>query len=127
MSRQQHFLTTWHKAIETQQLETLAELVAESAQLSSPAYWKPKTGRAVVMQVIRGVLACVEDFRYTREWIDGDELILLFEATVDEKSLRGIDRIRLNDDGHLVELEVFVRPANGLKALAARMQEFLSS
>ncbi len=42
-------------------------------------------------------------------------------ANVSGKSLKGIDMIRFNASGKIVEFEVMVRPATGLQALGAAM------
>jgi hypothetical protein len=41
------------------------------------------------------------------------------------RSLKGIDMIRFNEAGKIVEFEVMVRPATGLQALAEAMSSRL--
>ena len=55
--------------------------------------------------------------------MDGNEIILEFTGTVDGKGLVGIDKISLNDDGHMNRIEVLIRPMNTLMEFAARMRE----
>ena len=42
---------------------------------------------------------------------------------VSEKKLKGIDMIRFNEQGQIVEFEVMIRSLSGLQALAAQMGE----
>lgn len=122
----QKFLERWHQMVAQKDPAVLADLVAEGAQLYSPAFWKPKQGKAAVLAIFGAVMTVVEDFRYTGEWLDGDHLILLFEGHLGDKSVRGIDRIRLDSEGRLVECEVFVRPMTGLASLAEAMGKALA-
>jgi hypothetical protein len=48
---------------------------------------------------------------------DGLSVVLEFSAKVGDKSPKGIDMIRFDDTGHIVDVEVMVRPLNGLEAL----------
>jgi hypothetical protein len=40
---------------------------------------------------------------------------------VGDKSLKGIDMIRFDEAGKIVDFEVMIRPFNGLQALGAEM------
>ena len=117
----QQFLKTWHQMVEARDPKILDALIADDVILRSPAYFSSKSGKPFVMAVLGAVIQGLKGFRYDGEWVNGDEIILLFEGTLDDKELRGIDRIRLNEAGQMVELEVFVRPLNSLTALAEYM------
>ena len=119
----QAFLEKWHKGVAERDLGLLGELVAEDAKISSPAYWSPKGPKPYVMEILRAVVEGTEDFHYTKEWIDGNEMILEFGARIDDTELRGIDRVTLNDEGLIDHLEVMIRPINALFKLA----EFVKS
>ena len=47
--------------------------------------------------------------------------MLEFSARVGDKQLKGIDLVRFDEDGKIVEFEVMVRPLSGLQALGAAM------
>ncbi|MFX8543032.1 nuclear transport factor 2 family protein, partial [Acinetobacter baumannii] len=53
-------------------------------------------------------------FRYVREVIDGPEAVLEFEAEMDGIKVNGIDMIRFDLEGRIVDFKVMVRP---LKAI----------
>lgn len=111
------FLALWHETVTRRELKSIAPVIADDVRLSSPALFVPKQGKREVMALLEDVLASLVGYRVTRTWIDGRELLLEFEATVGGRSLRGIDRITLDERGHLVHLEVFIRPYRGLVAL----------
>jgi hypothetical protein len=52
---------------------------------------------------------------------DGMSVVLEFSAMVGDKAIKGIDMIRFDDDGLIVDFEVMVRPMSGLQALGAEM------
>ncbi len=119
------FLKNWHLFVDGRRADMLDDLIAADARLLSPAFWKPREGRDNVAMVLTAVAGIFEDFNYSKEWIDGDDLILEFEARIGDKSVRGIDRIRVNAEGKLEEIEVMVRPMNGLMALVGEMAKAL--
>ena len=47
--------------------------------------------------------------------------MLEFSANVADKQLKGIDMIRYNAEGQIVEFEVMIRSLSGLQALAEQM------
>lgn len=64
-----------------------------------------------------------QDFTYYRQFVtdDGKSVVLEFSATIGDKALKGIDMIRFDDEGRIVEFEVMIRPFNALQALGAEM------
>ena len=69
------------------------------------------------------MLSIFKDFSYYRQFAsaDGLSVVLEFSATVNDKQLKGIDMIRFDEQGLIVEFEVMVRPLNGLQELGAQM------
>ena len=126
MSKTKTFLSTWHKAVKTADMDLLTSIIADDAQLLSPAFWKPRQGRDKVVTVLTAVSSAFQDLTYTKEWVDGDEMILEFTTRVGDKTIKGIDRITLDEDGKLKEIEVLIRPMNGLMALAAVLNDKLT-
>ncbi|MNF19122.1 hypothetical protein D3C80_2236600 [compost metagenome] len=48
-------------------------------------------------------------------------MVLEFSARVDGRDLKGIDMIRFDEQGKIVDFEVMVRPMSGLQALGEEM------
>ncbi len=119
------FLTAWHAAIAARDINGLSEHISEDAVFRSPAFWTPKSGKPVLLAVLWAASEMLEDFSYSKEWIDGHEVLLEFDATVGGKSVKGIDRFWLDDQGRITQMEVMVRPLNGLAALAEGMAQKL--
>ena len=111
----------FREAVEAGDIEAGLELFAEDATLDSPVAFKPFVGIEQVGVVLRAVFETFEDFRYTDE-LDGDGVhALIFNARVGEKSVQGLDLIRMDDSGRITNLTVMIRPLSGLIALAEAM------
>jgi hypothetical protein len=117
----------WHDFVAAPDPAILSVILAEDIRFHSPFLWKPKEGRATAVAILMTVTGVFRNFRYVREIIDGSNWCLEFEATVDGLSLRGVDLIRLNDDGRIVDFEVMIRPANALQAIGAEMGRRLAA
>jgi len=116
-------MNEFRAAVEAGDFAALGDLLADDVVFRSPVAFKPYEGKAIVAAILRGVGRVFQEFRYVRELEDGDELgsALVFETVVDGMSLNGIDLIRLDADGMIVELTVMVRPLSAANALAAAM------
>jgi hypothetical protein len=111
------FLQAWHAAVRERDVAPLAPLVADDVRFSSPAVFRPMQGKAPVTALLADVLASISNYCVTKTWIDGDEILLEFEASAGKLSVQGIDRITLDGTGRMTQLRVFVRPYSGLRAL----------
>ena len=84
---------------------------------------------AQAVQVILSTVSQVfQDFTYHRTYTseDGMSAILEFSAKVNGKELKGIDQIRFDEDGKIVDFEVMVRPMSALQALGDEMAQRLA-
>lgn len=116
-------LKKWHDMIAKIDLSDLESIVAENAVFRSPVANSPYPGKQVVCVVLRGAMKVFQNFEYHRELFDaGNSACLEFSATVGDKSLKGIDLIKFDADGKIVEFEVMVRPATGVMALGEAMK-----
>ena len=118
-----HNLQRWHTMLASRDLTSLPELLAPDAVFRSPMAHTPYPGAPVVSMILNTVVNVFEDFRYHRELAtaDGLSVVLEFSARVGEKQLKGIDLIRFNEQGQIIEFEVMIRPLSGLQALGEEM------
>ena len=122
-------LSQWHQMIANADLHALPELLAPDVVFRSPMAHTPYPGAAVVSMILTTVFGVFEDFNYHRELAtaDGLNVVLEFSAKVNGKELKGIDMIRFNDEGKIVDFEVMVRPLSGLQALGEQMGQRLGA
>lgn len=116
-------LAQWHAMLAQRDLRALPELLAAEAVFRSPMAHTPYPGAPVVAMILNTVFQVFEDFTYHRELAsaDGLNVVLEFSARVGDKQLKGIDMIRFNEAGKIVEFEVMVRPMSALQALGDEM------
>lgn len=116
-------LKQWHAMISKADLKALPELLDPQAVFRSPMAHAPYPGAPVVTMILNTVVEVLKDFTYHRELAteDGLSVVLEFSANVNGKKLKGIDMIRFDEQGKIVEFEVMVRPMSGLQALGEEM------
>jgi len=116
-------LDTWHQWLQTRDPVQLDSLMASDVVFRSPVAHTPYPGKQAIALLLSTVATVFENFVYHRQFVseDGQSVVLEFAAEVSGKALKGIDMIRFNAEGKIVEFEVMVRPASGLQALGAEM------
>jgi hypothetical protein len=63
-----------------------------------------------------------ENFRYHRSFVAGShDAALEFAANIGKWQLKGIDLIKFDASGEMIEFEVLIRPIKALAALGAEM------
>ena len=120
-------LDRWHRIVFDRDAQDLQSMLAEDVVFHSPYLEQPYSGRQAVSLILTTVSEVFQDFTYHREIVGDNNWALEFSARVGDLPLKGIDLIRLDDDGLIAELEVFVRPYNGLRALGVAMARRLNS
>ena len=125
-ARMDDFLTRWHAMIESGDSRALPDMLAEDVEFRSPFAFTPYRGRRAVTGLLQTVIQVFGEFRYHRQFVAGDSAALEFSAYIGDLSLKGIDLIRLGDDGRIVDFEVMIRPANALLALGEEMGKRLA-
>jgi hypothetical protein len=121
-------LARWHRMIAARDLRLLPELLQPLVVFRSPMAFKPYEGATAVNLILNTVVTVFEDFVYHRELVgaDGLNVVLEFRARVGDRQLKGVDIIRFDTDGLIVDFEVMVRPMSGLQALGEQMGKRLA-
>lgn len=123
-----HTLAQWHQMVAQRDLSGLAALIDEQAVFRSPMAFKPYLGSTAMQMVLHTVITVFEDFNYHREFVsaEGESVVLEFSARVGDKQLKGIDMLRFNQQGKIIEFEVMIRPFSALQALGQEMAQKLA-
>lgn len=121
-------LAQWHGLMQNNDLRELPQLLHPQAVFRSPMAYKPYAGAPMVSLILNTVSQVFVDFVYHRELVsaDGLSVVLEFSAKVGERELKGIDMVRFDEDGKIVEFEVMIRPMSGLQALGDEMSRRLA-
>lgn len=109
--------------IASRDLAALQEIIHPDAVFRSPVAHTPYQDRDTLVLALSTVIDVFEDFTYHRQFFtaDGKNATLEFSAHVGGKQLKGVDLIKFDADGKIIEFEVMIRPASGLMALGEAM------
>lgn len=122
-------LRKWHAVVDGgNDPAALAAIIHDDAVFYSPVVHTPQRGRALVVAYLAaaGQTLGNASFRYVRELVDGDSALLEFETEMDGVFVNGIDLIRFDADGMIIEFKVMVRPLKAVtkvwEHMAAQLQ-----
>lgn len=123
-------LAAWHEFMsDGSDPAALKAILAPDAAFHSPVVHTPQVGRDKVFaylfaasQVLGG-----EKFRYVREIIDDDQAMLEFESEVDGIHINGVDIIRWNQNGEIIDFKVMVRPLKAINKVWEKMADMLAN
>jgi hypothetical protein len=110
----------------------LDELLADDVVVYSPVVYTPQRGRAITAQYLEAASRTLAGgaggvFHYTKQVLSGDTAVLEFETSVEGKYVNGVDIIRWNDAGRIVEFRVMMRPLQGIQAVHEQMGRRLAA
>ena len=110
----------------------LDELLADDVVFYSPVVFTPQRGKDVTtlyLQAAGQTLTGAGDqaFRYTKQVLAGDVAVLEFETSLDGKHVNGVDIIRCDSAGRIVEFRVMIRPLQAINAVHEAMRAMLAS
>jgi len=119
----------WHRILEDRDIAALASLLHDDAVFLSPVVHTPQRGKRIVMAYLgaAAVVLANPTFRYVREIVGPNDAMLEFETEIDGVSVNGIDLIRWDDAGRIIEFKVMVRPLKAIQAVHAKMGERLQA
>ena len=127
-------IARWHRWMSGELPGGLDELLADDVVFYSPVVFTPQRGKEITTRYLEAAgVALPGDatgegaFRYTKQVLAGDVAVLEFETTVDGKYVNGVDIIRCDGDGRIVEFRVMIRPLQAVNAVHEQMRAMLES
>ncbi|MBA3864641.1 MAG: hypothetical protein C0517_11945 [Erythrobacter sp.] len=123
-------LARWHAYIDGgSDPDALSALLADDAVFHSPVVHTPQVGKPVVMAYLVAASQVLGNasFRYVRELVDGDEMMLEFVTELNGVTVNGVDIIRWNADGMISDFKVMVRPLKAINAVWEMMAAQLAA
>jgi hypothetical protein len=118
----QRTLEGWHRFVATGDGEILRPLLSEQIVFRSPFVQSPIPGRIATLLVLTTVVQIFENFTYHRSFVAGPhDAALEFAANIGKWQLKGVDLIKFNEQGEMIEFEVMIRPIKALAALGEEM------
>ena len=133
MTPTQQGLAEWHMLATAPDPERLARLVAEDAVFHSPVVHTPQEGRALVVSYLSAAAGTLGqgEFRYVRELVDGQNVMLEFTCVLDGIQVNGVDIIHFDEAGMIADFKVMIRPIKAVnkvwEMMAAQLEKASAS
>jgi hypothetical protein len=120
-------LRTWHELARTRNAAGLDALLADDVVFHSPIVHTPQAGKAITARYLAAAFHVFfnESFRYVREIVGPQDAALEFQVEIDGIAVNGIDLIKWNDAGRIVEFKVMIRPLKAINLIQQKMAAML--
>lgn len=129
----------WHANLRGELPGGLDELLDDDVVFYSPIVYTPQVGKEITKLYLQAAGQTLPGdtkgstvsgempgrFRYTKRVLAGDTAVLEFETTVEGKYVNGVDIIRCNDEGRIVEIRVMLRPLQAVNLVHQQMAAML--
>lgn len=122
-------IAAWHELLRRRSAVDLDALLADDVVFHSPIVHSPQVGKALTTMYLTAALQVIanDGFTYEREIVGPRDAALEFRTVIDGIVVNGIDLIRWNDAGQIVDFKVMVRPLKAVNLLHAQMRAMLES
>lgn len=120
-------ISKWHEYLNAKDPSGLDNLLADDVVFHSPVVHTPQEGKAITKKYLSAAFYVLggDDFTYVREVYGESEAILEFTTVLDGIILNGVDMIRWNDEGKIVDFKVMVRPLKAVNKIHQMMGAML--
>jgi hypothetical protein len=139
----EHVIEKWHDYLHSREPDRLDELLDDDVVFYSPIVFTPQRGKAVTALYLSAAAQTFpgdrpvgatgpgsegpgdRSFRYTKTVMTGDTAVLEFETTIQSKYVNGVDIIRCNPEGRIIEFRVMIRPLQAVELVHRQMAAML--
>jgi SnoaL-like domain len=125
----QNPIELWHGLLRTRDPSGLDQLLADDAVFLSPVVHTPQRGKALTKAYLSAAFEVFFNpgFRYVREIAGASDAALEFETEIDGIAVNGVDFIKWNAEGRIVEFKVMIRPLKAVNLIHQKMAAMLAS
>jgi hypothetical protein len=120
-------LAGWHEVVLERNPDRLDALLADDVVFHSPVVHTPQRGKTIVRRYLQAAMHVLGNahFHYEREIVGERDALLEFVTELDGVVVNGVDLIRWDDAGRIVDFKVMVRPLKAVQAVHERMAAML--
>lgn len=118
----------WHEIIRTRDLAGLDDLLADDVVFHSPVVHTPQYGKSRTLPYLQAAFHVFLNgtFSYVREVVGDRDAVLEFQVEIDGLTINGVDMIKWDDAGRIVEFKVMLRPLKAVNLIHQKMGEMLA-
>lgn len=123
----QNPIDRWHELVESGDAEGLDDLLAEDVVFHSPVVHAPQPGREITIKYLTAAFFVFKQpsFRYIREIRGERDAMLEFQVEIEHVLVNGVDLIKWNDEGRIVDFKVMIRPLKAVNLIHQLMANAL--
>ena len=116
-------IRAWHEFVSTKNSAVLKDTLADDVTFYSPVVHTPQKGKPITLRYLEAAhdVLSNDSFHYERELIEDDFAVLEFTAEVKGVFINGVDMIRWNEAGKIIEFKVMIRPLQAIKMIQQEM------
>jgi hypothetical protein len=120
-------IESWHSLVSKGDPTGLDTLLDDDAVFISPVVHSPQRGKALTKAYLSAAFGVFSNptFRYVREIIGPSDAMLEFETEIDGLVVNGVDIIKWNPAGKILEFKVMIRPLKAVNLIHERMAAML--
>jgi hypothetical protein len=120
-------ITVWHQLVDSRDAKGLSALLADEVVFHSPVVHAPQVGKAVTIQYLSAAFHVFfnETFHYVREIVGPRDAVLEFQVEIDGIHVNGVDMLKWNAQGQLIEFKVMIRPLKAINLIHQKMAAML--
>jgi len=125
----EHPIVVWHRLVQERNASGLNDLLDADAVFFSPVVHSPQRGRKLSALYLASAFQVFFNptFRYVREIVGTSDAMLEFETEIDGVRVNGVDIIKWNEAGRIVEFKVMIRPLKAINLIHQRMAAMLQA
>jgi hypothetical protein len=138
----EHVVAQWHAYLRGELAGGLDELLDDEVVFYSPIVFTPQRGKQITSLYLQAAAqtfpgdaakSSPEDtgpggsFHYTKTVLGDHTAILEFETSMEGKYVNGVDIIRCNEEGRIIEFRVMIRPLQAVNLVYQQMAAMLES
>ncbi len=122
-------LARWHRIVATKDARGLEALLADAVVFHSPVVHTPQVGKPVTTMYLAAALHVFgnDTFHYVREVAGASDAVLEFHVEIDGVIVNGVDMIRWDDAGRIVDFKVMLRPLKAVNLVHQKMAAMLEA
>lgn len=122
-------LHTWHELVQSRNTQGLGHLLADNVVFHSPVVHTPQMGKAITTQYLSAAFHVFfnQTFRYVREIVGPSDAVLEFQVEIDGIVVNGVDMLRWDADGRIVDFKVLIRPLKAVNLIHQKMGAMLQA
>ncbi len=120
-------MAAWHHVVQSRDPAALKALLADEVVFHSPVVHTPQRGKAITFQYLMGAFQVLNgpQFRYERKIVGANDAVLEFSTEIDGIHINGVDLIRWNEAGQIIDFKVMLRPLKAVNLVHQQMGAML--